>query len=114
MYDNSTEAATDGTVPNPILVLEMRDGLVVWPASDDLKELQRSPEWTKSILEAALRTLATRLTACEKSHRPDRVNSGPNMPNDADDRASTALTQRKGHLHHEFIANGSSQSFIMN
>jgi predicted ABC-type ATPase len=55
VYDNSAEAATDGTIPDPLLVLEMENGRVVSPASDDLKALQRAPEWTKPILEAALR-----------------------------------------------------------
>jgi predicted ABC-type ATPase len=57
VYDNSAEAATDGTVPDPLLVLEMEEGRVISPAADDLKALQRAPEWTKSILEAALRAL---------------------------------------------------------
>jgi len=57
VYDNSVEAATDGTVPDPLLVLEMENGRVVSPASDDLRALKRAPEWTKSILEAALRRL---------------------------------------------------------
>jgi predicted ABC-type ATPase len=55
VYDNSAEAATDGTVPDPILVLEMENGRIIWPAPDDLNALQRAPEWTKPILEAALR-----------------------------------------------------------
>jgi predicted ABC-type ATPase len=55
VYDNSAEAAADGTVPNPILVLEMENGHVVSPAADDLNALRRAPEWTKPILEAALR-----------------------------------------------------------
>jgi predicted ABC-type ATPase len=55
VYDNSVEAPADGTVPDPLLVLEMEDGQVIWPAPDDLEALQRVPEWTKSILEAALR-----------------------------------------------------------
>lgn len=55
VYDNSAEAAADGTVPDPLLVLEMENGRVISPASDDLKALQRAPEWTRSILEAALR-----------------------------------------------------------
>ena len=55
VYDNSAEAATDGTVPDPILVLEMENGRIIWPAHDDLNALQRAPEWTKPILEAALR-----------------------------------------------------------
>jgi predicted ABC-type ATPase len=55
VYDNSAEAAPDGTVPDPILVLEMENGRALSPAPDDLQALQRAPEWTKSILEAALR-----------------------------------------------------------
>jgi predicted ABC-type ATPase len=55
VYDNSAEAAADGTVPDPVLVLEMENGQVVSPAPDDLKALQRTPEWAKAILEAALR-----------------------------------------------------------
>lgn len=55
IYDNSTEAAADGTVPDPLLVLEMEHGRVIAPTPDDLNALQRVPEWTKSILEAALR-----------------------------------------------------------
>jgi len=55
VYDNNAKAATDGTVPDPLLVLEMEDGRLVSPASDDLKALESAPEWTKPILEAALR-----------------------------------------------------------
>jgi predicted ABC-type ATPase len=55
VYDNSIEAATDGTVPDPLLVLEMENGRVISPTPDDLKALQSAPEWTKPLLEAALR-----------------------------------------------------------
>jgi predicted ABC-type ATPase len=55
VYDNSAEAAADGTVPDPLLVLEMENDQVISPAPEDLKALQRAPEWTKPILEAALR-----------------------------------------------------------
>jgi predicted ABC-type ATPase len=55
VYDNSAEAAGDGTVPDPLLVLEMENGQLVSPAPDDLKALQHAPGWTKPILEAALR-----------------------------------------------------------
>jgi predicted ABC-type ATPase len=60
VYDNSAEAATDGTVPDPLLVLEMENGQLVSPASDDLEALQHAPGWTKPILEAALRTKPAR------------------------------------------------------
>lgn len=33
----------------------MENGQVISPAPDDLKALQRAPEWSKSVLEAALR-----------------------------------------------------------
>jgi predicted ABC-type ATPase len=56
VYDNSAEAAADGTIPDPLLVLEMENGRVISPAADDLDALQSVPEWAKSILEAALRT----------------------------------------------------------
>jgi len=55
VHDNTAEAAADGTVADPILVLEMENGQVISPAPDDLNALRRAPEWTKSILEAALR-----------------------------------------------------------
>jgi predicted ABC-type ATPase len=55
VYDNNAWAAADGTVPDPVLVLEMESGQVISPAPNDLKALQRAPEWSKSILEAALR-----------------------------------------------------------
>jgi len=55
VYDNSAEAAADGTVPDPALVFEMENGRIISPAPDDLNALQRAPEWTKPILEAALR-----------------------------------------------------------
>jgi predicted ABC-type ATPase len=56
VYDNSAEAAADNTVPDPLLVLEMTNGEMISPAPDNLKALQRAPEWTKPVLEAALRT----------------------------------------------------------
>jgi predicted ABC-type ATPase len=55
VYDNTEEAAADGTVPDPVLVLEMENGKVISPSADDLEALQRAAEWTKPILEAALR-----------------------------------------------------------
>jgi predicted ABC-type ATPase len=62
VYDNSAEAAADGTVPDPILVLEMENGQVLSPAPDDLDALERAPQWTRSILEAALRGGSARRT----------------------------------------------------
>jgi predicted ABC-type ATPase len=55
VYDNSVQAAADGTLPDPLLVLEMENGKVISPEPDDLEALQRVPEWAKPVLEAALR-----------------------------------------------------------
>jgi len=44
-----------------VLVLEMENGQAISPAPDDLEALQRAPEWTKPILEAALRGGPARL-----------------------------------------------------
>jgi predicted ABC-type ATPase len=60
VYDNSAPAAADGTIPDPLLVLDMEDGRLISPAADDLKALQRAPKWTRSILEAALRSQPAR------------------------------------------------------
>lgn len=48
-----------GAVPDPRLVLEMENGRVILPVADDLNALRRAPEWTKLILEAALRGRAS-------------------------------------------------------
>lgn len=55
VYDNSIEASADGTVPDPLLVLEIENGELITPTRDNLAQLERTPEWAKAILEAALR-----------------------------------------------------------
>ena len=60
VYDNTVEAAADGTVPDPLLVLEMENGQVISPTPEDLEALQHAPEWAKPILETALRGGPTR------------------------------------------------------
>jgi predicted ABC-type ATPase len=55
VYDNSAEAAPGTPVPDPILVLEMREGTVTFPAGDDSEALGHTPEWARPIVEAALR-----------------------------------------------------------
>lgn len=51
-YDNSVEAPVGGAVPDPTLVAETQSGKLVWPT--ELGSFQRTPEWAKPILEAAL------------------------------------------------------------
>jgi predicted ABC-type ATPase len=55
VYDNSTEAAANRTIEDPLLVLEMENGALTWPAHDDLKVLRAVPDWAKPLLEAAIR-----------------------------------------------------------
>jgi predicted ABC-type ATPase len=54
VYDNSADVATGRPIPDPVLVLEMRDGRAVWPASDDENALRHTPDWAKCLVEAAL------------------------------------------------------------
>ena len=54
VYDNSAEVAEGRPIPDPVLVLEMREGRLVWPARDDVEALGRTPQWAKPLLEAAL------------------------------------------------------------
>ena len=53
VYDNSRDVAPGQPVPDPVLLLEMRQGRAVWPAADDLAALQATPDWARSLLEAA-------------------------------------------------------------
>ena len=54
VYDNSAEAGVGNPIPDPVLVLDMRDGRLVWPAPDDVDTLRRTPDWAKPLMEAAL------------------------------------------------------------
>jgi predicted ABC-type ATPase len=55
VFDNSQEAGPGADIPEPVLVLEMKDGRVLHPKPDDLEALQATPEWAKPIVEAAIR-----------------------------------------------------------
>lgn len=54
VHDNSTEAATGDPVPDPVLVMELEHGRLVHPAANDPAALGRTPDWAKSLVEAAL------------------------------------------------------------
>jgi predicted ABC-type ATPase len=54
VYDNTVEADVGSAIPDPVLVLEMRNGGLVWPAANDGGALQRTAEWAKPLMEAAL------------------------------------------------------------
>jgi predicted ABC-type ATPase len=55
VFDNSAEAAPGADVPFPLLVLEMKDGRVLYPRPDDVAALQATPDWSKPIVAAAFR-----------------------------------------------------------
>lgn len=52
MYDNSADAGAGEVIPDPLLVAEMQSGKLVWPRNR--RDLARTPEWAKPLLEAAL------------------------------------------------------------
>jgi predicted ABC-type ATPase len=54
VYDNSVEVSIGSPIPDPLLVLEMHDGRLIWPAPDDVHALHRTPDWAKAVMEAAL------------------------------------------------------------
>ena len=54
VYDNSVEVGIGSPIPDPLLVLEMQDGRLVWPTQDEVDALQGTPEWAKPLVEAAL------------------------------------------------------------
>jgi hypothetical protein len=54
VYDNSAGAAIGAPIPDPVLVLEMQNGRLVWPAPDDVATLCQTPDWAKPLVEAAL------------------------------------------------------------
>ena len=55
VYDNSAEAAPGEAVPDPLMLLQMEDGQVLYPEADDLDQLAATPAWAAPLLEAALR-----------------------------------------------------------
>ena len=60
VHDNSIDVARGKPVPDPVLVLEMIDGEVTYPAR--AADLARTPEWAKPLVEAALELAESRAT----------------------------------------------------
>ncbi|NDZ18385.1 hypothetical protein C7T35_25885 [Variovorax sp. WS11] len=58
VFDNSTEADPGQDIPDPVLVLEMVEGRVTYPAPDDTEVLETIPEWARPIVQAAMETQA--------------------------------------------------------
>jgi predicted ABC-type ATPase len=54
VYDNSVDVAPGAAIPDPVLVLEMRGGRLMWPGRNDAAALARTPGWAKPLVEAAM------------------------------------------------------------
>jgi predicted ABC-type ATPase len=57
VFDNSADAAPGQDIPDPVLVLEMLEGQVVFPDQDDAVALNATPEWARPIVQAALESM---------------------------------------------------------
>ena len=57
VYDNSVDAAVGKAIPDPVLVLEMAGGRLMWPTADDVDALMRTPDWAKPLVSAAAQQL---------------------------------------------------------
>jgi predicted ABC-type ATPase len=55
VHDNTAEAGPDGTIPDPVLLLEMKDGRVTSRTATNLRALAAVPPWARPLLEAAIR-----------------------------------------------------------
>ena len=54
VFDNSTEATPGQDIPDPILVLEVIAGQMVFPEREDVAALNATPEWARPIMQAAI------------------------------------------------------------
>jgi predicted ABC-type ATPase len=54
VYDNSVEVGPGESVPDPVLVLEIERGRIVFPRPDDPVALAATPDWAKPLVEAAI------------------------------------------------------------
>lgn len=55
IFDNSAEAGADGIVPNPVRLMCVSGGQLVWPIEQD--EIAATPQWARPLLESALELL---------------------------------------------------------
>ncbi|UUZ70721.1 hypothetical protein LP415_14685 [Polaromonas sp. P1(28)-8] len=54
VFDNSAEATPGQDIPDPILVLEIIAGQMVFPEREDAAALNATPEWARPIMQAAI------------------------------------------------------------
>lgn len=68
LFDNSREAPPGADIPEPMLLLEMKDGRVLHPGRDDVAALEATPDWAKPIVEAAFRCDAASGGSRDRDH----------------------------------------------
>lgn len=54
VFDNSAEAPQGGEIDDPVLVLEMSAGQLLFPEPDDPQALAATPAWARPIVQAAI------------------------------------------------------------
>jgi len=54
VFDNSAEAAPGAPIPDPLCVLELDHGRVLWPDAADGAALAATPAWARPIVQAAI------------------------------------------------------------
>jgi predicted ABC-type ATPase len=54
VFDNSTEAAPGEDIPDPVLVLEMVGGRMIFPDPQNVAALNATPAWARPIVQAAI------------------------------------------------------------
>jgi len=54
VFDNSAEAAPGEDIPDPVLVLEMVSGRMMFPEPQNAAALNATPEWARPIVQAAI------------------------------------------------------------
>lgn len=58
VFDNSAEAAPGEDIPDPVLLVDMVGGRLVFPTADDAAALKATPEWARPIVQAAIESSA--------------------------------------------------------
>jgi len=57
VFDNSAEAMPGQDIEDPLLVLEVIDGQMIFPELDNAATLNATPEWARPIVQAAIESL---------------------------------------------------------
>lgn len=72
VFDNSTPAGVDGVVPDPLHVLSMQHGKLIYPLPDDTAALQLTPDWAKPLVAAAIGSQRTPKPAGKTRRKPGK------------------------------------------